>query len=304
MGSSVRNRRLVMTLLVRDEEDIVRDNIDFHLNHGVDFIIATDNGSVDSTPELLESYERKGVLRLLHEPQDDYSQHAWVTRMARMAATEYGADWVINNDADEFWWSKTGDLKSQLCGLTASDAVQVRRFNFLQDDAASPGAPYYERLVYRDNQSINAVGHNLPGKTCHRASSRIEVMQGNHSVVLDGRTVDAPVHDGIEILHFPARRYEQFSNKIRLGGAAYERNTTLDRTVGGTWRHLYREMAKGRLFDAYRSQSTIATADSDDAERFVLDTRLRDELRRLRSMPHIGSAIPHGAQVSITQPLP
>ena len=37
--------RLVMTLLVRDEEDIVRANVDFHLARGVDFVIATDNRS-------------------------------------------------------------------------------------------------------------------------------------------------------------------------------------------------------------------------------------------------------------------
>jgi hypothetical protein len=33
-----------MTLLIRDEEDIIDKNISFHLKHGVDFIIATDNG--------------------------------------------------------------------------------------------------------------------------------------------------------------------------------------------------------------------------------------------------------------------
>jgi hypothetical protein len=39
--------RLVMTLLVRDEIDIIRQNIEFHLRHGVDFVIGTDNGSTD-----------------------------------------------------------------------------------------------------------------------------------------------------------------------------------------------------------------------------------------------------------------
>jgi len=37
--------RLVMTLLVRDEVDIVRANVDFHLEYGVDFVIVTDKGS-------------------------------------------------------------------------------------------------------------------------------------------------------------------------------------------------------------------------------------------------------------------
>ena len=62
--------KLVMTLLVRDEEDIVASNIDFHLNNGVDFIIAMDNLSIDGAADILRLYERKGMLRYLsqHDP--------------------------------------------------------------------------------------------------------------------------------------------------------------------------------------------------------------------------------------------
>ena len=95
--------KLVMTLLVRDEQDIIRENIEYHLAQGVDFFIATDNRSVDATTNILKEYEARGLLHYIYEGSDDYSQHAWVTRMARMAYKEFGADWVINNDADEFW---------------------------------------------------------------------------------------------------------------------------------------------------------------------------------------------------------
>ena len=94
--------KLVMTLLVRDEADIVSSNIDFHLDQGVDFIIATDNLSVDGTTDILRAYERRGVLHYIHQPDDDYEQHRWVTGIARSACAEFAADWVINNDADEF----------------------------------------------------------------------------------------------------------------------------------------------------------------------------------------------------------
>ena len=77
--------KLVMTLLVRDEADIVSSNIDFHLNHGVDFIIATDNLSVDGTTDILRAYERHGVLHYIDETDDNYAQHRWVTHMARLA---------------------------------------------------------------------------------------------------------------------------------------------------------------------------------------------------------------------------
>ena len=53
--------KLVMTLLVRDEADIVDAQIAFHLDAGVDFVVATDNRSEDGTTEILERYAREGI---------------------------------------------------------------------------------------------------------------------------------------------------------------------------------------------------------------------------------------------------
>jgi hypothetical protein len=44
--------KLVMTLKVRDEDDVLEDNLRFHRTLGVDFFIVTDNGSIDRTPEI------------------------------------------------------------------------------------------------------------------------------------------------------------------------------------------------------------------------------------------------------------
>ena len=95
--------KIVMTLLVRDEIDIIQAQLDYHLAEGVDHIIVTDNGSVDGTLDILHDYADRGLIELFHEPPSDFSQHRWVTRMARHAASKHGADWVINADADEFF---------------------------------------------------------------------------------------------------------------------------------------------------------------------------------------------------------
>jgi hypothetical protein len=94
--------KLVQTLLVRDEADIVGAQIEYHLNAGVDFVIATDHESIDGTTEILEGFASLGVLRRL-PVQGRVLEGPWRTRMSRVAATEHGADWVINTDADEFW---------------------------------------------------------------------------------------------------------------------------------------------------------------------------------------------------------
>ena len=111
---------LVMTLLARDEIDIVDSWLAFHLNAGADLVIATDNRSQDGTTEVLEEYARSGHVHLIREPGEDLRQDEWVTRMARLAATEYGADWVINSDADEFWWPRGASLSRGARGRAAA----------------------------------------------------------------------------------------------------------------------------------------------------------------------------------------
>jgi hypothetical protein len=265
--------RLFMTLLLRDEEDIVRENLDFHLAQGVERVIVTDNGSQDRTLEILREYEARGEVRLALEPTDDYSQGRWVTRMARIAAAE-GADWVINSDADEFWWPRVGTLGSTFERLADEVGVVVaHRTNFVP--RPEDGRPFWERMTLRERQSLNPLGKPLPPKVAHRAHPEITVVQGNHRV--EGVNLGERVDDGsIEILHFPMRTYAQFENKIVKGGRAYARNRELPQRTGRTWRRLYELWERGGLPDHYREQ--VAGQEGGD---LLEDTRLRDYLRAL-----------------------
>ncbi len=265
--------KLFMTLLVRDEEDIVGENLDFHLAQGVDRVIVTDNGSEDRTLDILRGYEDRGLVELLLEPADDYSQGRWVTKMARLAADQ-GADWVINADADEFWWPRTGTVRSAFEELGGEVGIVVaHRTNFVP--RPEDGRPFWERMTLRERESLNPLGKPLPPKVAHRAHPEITVVQGNHRV--EGPDLGEPVDDGsIEILHFPMRAYAQFENKIVKGGRAYARNRELPDRIGRTWRRLYELWERGGLRDHYREQ--VAEQEGGD---LLEDTRLRDYLRAL-----------------------
>lgn len=268
-----------MTLLVRDEQDIIEANIDFHLSQGVDHIIVTDNLSTDETPRILEKHKKKGLITVIKENSDDYSQHKWVTRMAKMAYSDYDADWVINNDADEFWFPNDSakKLKQVLTELPSETiAGKAPRVNFLPPMNQEIKNTFFDSMTIREVSSLNDIGKPLPPKTCHRGFPNIEVKQGNHHVELKGERL-SPVEIPITILHFPLRSFTQFENKIIKGGAAYERNKHLDKGIGITWRTLYTKHLEGTLGEYYDQQTHSETNISDGLKSgdFVTDTRLQ-----------------------------
>ena len=246
---------LVLTLLCRDEADILDSMLRFHLAQGVDRIIATDNGSVDGSLEILQRYEKRGQLTLLQEPKHTHDQAVWVTRMARMAA-EMGADWVINSDADEFWWPQQGNLHSALAKLPKSvEGVLVDRTNFLPPPRdVEDNRPFYQRQTLRERVSHNSLGDPLPAKLIHRGDPEIAVTDGNHNAVCNGQTI-ATIRDAcIEILHVPIRSYSQLESKIRQGADALERNNRVTPNIGTSWRKIYaNHLRKGSLPDCYDS---------------------------------------------------
>jgi len=270
-----------MTLLVRDEQDVLRDNIAFHLANGVDEIVLMDNLSVDGTAEIARDFERSGRLHYTFQPQDDYAQGRWVTQMARRACEEFGADWVINADADEFWWPHEGSLKDALAAIPfESLAASVERTNFVARTAN--GEPFWRRMDVRRAVSTNALGRPLPGKVAHRARPGVVVDQGNHRVALDG-TWSASVPAPITILHYPVRTHAQYENKIAKGGAAYARNAELDPGIGETWRQLHRRLIEGTFAAAAADEvlSDDAVAEGLAAGTLVRDHRLIDAMAAL-----------------------
>jgi hypothetical protein len=218
--------------------------------------------------------------------------------MARRAAIDHGADWVINSDVDEFWWPKPGNLRSVLDAVPPRFGVlTAARMNLVPSPETE--GPWFERMTLRETSSRNSLGAMLPPKVCHRADPDVVVEQGNHELRTSNLTVAPGLHP-IVIFHVPLRSWPQLDNKVAKGGAAYARNRELQASVGDAWRGLYDLRAQGRLRDWYDAQVPDAEARvrGIGEGRFIIDRRLAHFFAtRARREPPFGDPSPRPAVV-------
>jgi hypothetical protein len=239
-----------MAMKVRDEGDILEANLRLHHALGVDHFLVTDNGSTDGTRDILKRYAEAGLAHVTEEPGTDYRVRAagWLTQMARTAATELGADWVIHSDADEFWLPVEGSLKDTFGQIPDRyGVVHGPRVEFV----GRPDGPggFADRLTIRESRS------RLQPKVAHRAEADVVSLdRGPHDVAIEGESGDVmetlrppgrPVHRTVRdtndptssateddlrlvwapiftarILHFPVRSFAQFKRRTEV--AIYE----------------------------------------------------------------------------------
>ncbi len=204
-----------MTLLARDEEGIIEECIRFHLNHGVDFIIATDNGSIDNTRNIFLKYQELGVLHLIDEPDHNYNQSKWVHRMIMLAKKKYEADWVINVDADEFWYCNYGNLKLALPDQNKSNVLFV---GSIQVDSIDG-----EDFTFKIPKTLSGTVTGI-FKCLHTTKFYKHNVMGNHEVKMIFPFRKASVTSDIIIFHFHAQSYKHYKRKVVQGVEALYRN--------------------------------------------------------------------------------
>jgi hypothetical protein len=200
--------------------------------------------------------------------------------MARLAATDFGADWVLNADADEFWLARGAHLKERLAAVPPRfGAVRGAWRNFVP----RPGDDSFfaERMTARlGAPSFHPHPLSTHFKSAHRAHPEVRIGRGNHEALADDLVALRGWYP-IEILHFPVRSYEQCRRKYVTQFVALERNA--EKGIPGHMADAYEAYRAGRLDDFY------APLVIDDAAleaglvdgTYAIDTRLRDTLRSL-----------------------
>ncbi len=269
--SCIENPKLIMTLLVKNEEDKLEENLRFHHAMGVDGFIITDNNSTDHTPEIIDRYKKKGwVLEYILETSTGYEQKMWVDRMIQLAIAKYSADWVINVDADELWYSPAGNLKHSM-GKCRSRVLRCRVMNMYPQE----NAPFYawnKRVVpvqspEQYDLSPYSVFNRQNVKVAHRATGYLQISMGNHRV----KTFpNSTVESDIVVYHYCVGTRDAFIRKMVNGGVELEKHK--GRHGGRHWRYFYRLHQQGLLNKEYdRVIGTAFMTELADNGHIVID---------------------------------
>lgn len=275
-----RNPKLVMTLLVKNEEDVLEAHLRFHKAMGVDSFIVTDNNSTDSTIDIIKKYQSLGWIKeVIYESATNYEQKQWVDRMVWIAKVRYHADWVINADADELWYSPTGNLKNEL-EATRANVLHCKTHSvypeedkpFWQWTNVVDYVPDFEKY----GLSLYSIFERQCGKVAHRTDGYLQISMGNHKVAMFPRFRE---EGSIHVYHYNIRGKRHFLAKMINGGKQLEQQSS--KHVGRHWRYFYRLHKEGKLEAEYDKVIGMHCFDRLFAEGYIgKDTTITDFFQR------------------------
>jgi len=210
------NIKISMVILVKNEEDIIEENIRFHSKIGVDSFVVMDNNSTDGTREILEELKKEFEIIIIDE-KEPYKQSKFMTKLTKIAKKYFNPDWVINNDADEFWKPMNATSLKEVLNFKGS-ILKIPRSNMLLyeelDNWKNSKYRAANQIVYReDYEKANIQLGTIGRKVIVNPHGYIKTNSGNHSAehfIFWKKREYTKIH----IYHYPIRSFEQFKKNI------------------------------------------------------------------------------------------
>ena len=279
--------KIAAVSVVRNAADIIAINLLHHFSSGIDAMYVVDHKSADGTDAVLARAARRFPLRWTRY-DGHFVQGEILTELARLAQRE-GADWIVPIDADEFWWTPQGDLRSQLAAIDAA-AINCGVVHFVQRrDVDEPRQQGLLTMTRRPEKEVGALvdAHELvrsrraafvevpfPAKWIVRSSPSLEIRRGSHEVFgVHGRSVQS---NEIQCLHAPLRAKSVLGGRVEHG----EQLAVMDPDPEIGWQvRWFRSAAAAGTLDAEWSANSYAEESLDVHGRrrpVIEDHRLRE----------------------------
>jgi hypothetical protein len=274
--------RITAVVGVCNEVDLIGRCIQHLRSIGIDHILVADNGSDDGTETILDRLVDLGHIKLERTEGDPHKDADFLVRAAKAARNAFDPEWILIQDADEFWFHAEHDIQS-IVRHARHSVLQVDRYNAclspgLADHLADENSRWEDLDLFvrplhlsaetleREPDTAWIAGQPL-GKILARADVIDGLQLGGHHIV-DGRgeTIEAGrIRDAL-IVHIPFSTLDRFRRKIESIDILLERKPDLfSGRQGWHWRRWVEIAAQGRLDEEFFKQ--FARPETIEAER-------------------------------------
>jgi len=237
-----KNIKLSMVMIVKNEEDIIAENIKFHSKIGIDNFVILDNGSTDNTFDILNELKKEYEITLLQDT-GVFHQSKLTTKISKIAKQKYHPDWIITSDVDEFWKPVNANSLKEVLNFKGS-VLQIPRSNMILYE----GLDNWKNSEYRvanqilsreDYENLNIQLGKIGRKVIVNPHGYIKTNSGNHSAE-HFIFWQKKEYKNIHVYHYPIRSFEQFLLNAKIRIEAMKKGAKMGAHIK-KWAKLYEE---------------------------------------------------------------
>ena len=233
---------IVLITMIKDEDDIIYENLVWHFSVGFRKFVIIDNNSTDKSLEKIKKFEKEtkdhANVIIISDPIAGYIQSKKMTGAFLFARSIWpDLKWIFPVDADEFWLPET-DLSELLESVPSYiDAILTNGPKYLpvKEQDYEGLEPFYSKLSKREKMV-----YSNKVKVAFRNNNEFYIAQGNHSIETNYpkflsktlKIIGVPRYQainlhGLHMVEFPIRSIahskKKFENGMRANLIAQEK---------------------------------------------------------------------------------
>jgi hypothetical protein len=242
-----------LLMMVKDEADIITQNLEHHYALGFRTFCLLDNGSTDATPDKINAFRKNhadALVLAVNDPIVGYYQSAKMD-IFQQALIRYAAianihlDWMFFIDADEFIAYTGPDNATGIAALNAeltdpnAHLLVLHWLHAASHTAIETPPDLYDPFILHSKFTSRLLP--VVPKIAFRTNLGFAPMMGNHFIENFSSSLAASRPLAIAdwyMAHFPLRSLDHARSKVINGGKAFRNSQGLE-THGGHWRERY-----------------------------------------------------------------